>query len=491
MTQCVEKNQKYPVQPRRLPVSAEDPYEHDQLNRRETGEILTRLVSNIEGPCVIALDAGWGAGKTTFLRMWTESVRNEFPVVMFNAWETDFSGNPFLSLSEELLETLQSMDSEDVDKLRSAAREVTRWSSSILHPLSSALLNDIPGGSVIKASVDAVKTINENFSEDGLSQYGERKKAIREFKETLKQSAAKLSELHEGQPLLIVIDELDRCRPSYAVELLETAKHLFDIDGITFVLALNRCEMEHSVRAIYGTGFDSERYLRRFFDIDLLLPDVDRKSFIEEQLRESNIGTYLYASGPYFNPGNLDDRERQIIKGWLTEFLGSTSFDLRTVQQSLRRLGAVLTMRGLEKRIFLRQAVFAVILRALDNDLYRRLIAGDVTDKELSDVIFNRTSDKFRTNDELYGGRIQLEIEIIQLARGTQRKHKQDIETPLLDHYQSVVNGTKDSKEFNCAEKIVRESFEYSQGKSIFLQPFEKFLSVVSDLELVSPDLLD
>ena len=481
MTQCVEKNQKYPVQPRRLPVSAEDPYEHDQLNRRETGEILTRLVSNIEGPCVIALDAGWGAGKTTFLRMWTESVRNEFPVVMFNAWETDFSGNPFLSLSEELLETLQSMGSEDVDKLRSAAKEVIRRSFSNLPSVSAALLELIPGGGAIKAGSDVVKAINESLSEDGLSQYGERKKAIREFKEILKQSAAKLSELHEGQPLLIVIDELDRCRPSYAVELLETAKHLFDIDGITFVLALNRPEMEHSVRAIYGTGFDSERYLRRFFDIDFRLPDADRKAFVEEQLRNSNIIPYL---------GEIRDEVKQVVHGWLTEFSNSPLFDLRTVQQSLRRLGVVLAVAKIGNVGFLEEAVFAVILRAVNHDMYRRLRIGNATDKEIFNALFSVTPETFGITNPSDGGRFWLETQIITIARGMQIENKKaDIRTPLFDDLRSISeNGYKEESYMDrtfasCIVESCKEGFRANKK-------IRDFLSAVEMLELVSPELL-
>ena len=94
-----------------------------------------------------------------------------------------------------------------------------------------------------------------------------------------------LGEKSEGdRPLVVVIDELDRCRPSYAAELLEVAKHLFTVDHIVFVLAVNRSELAHSIRALYGSEFDAQGYLRRFFDVDFQLPDSARKPFIEESL---------------------------------------------------------------------------------------------------------------------------------------------------------------------------------------------------------------
>lgn len=101
------------VQPREIDVRASNPFEADLLDRREAVDTLTHLVGNLEGPCVIAVDAAWGFGKTTFLRMWSQHLRNQgFSVVAFNAWETDFSEDPFLTLSTELTEGLQSDDRE-------------------------------------------------------------------------------------------------------------------------------------------------------------------------------------------------------------------------------------------------------------------------------------------------------------------------------------------------------------------------------------------
>lgn len=77
-----------------------------------------------------------------------------------------------------------------------------------------------------------------------------------------------------------MIDELDRCRPSYAVELLEIAKHIFAADRIVFVLAINRDQLAHAVKALYGIEFDAEAYLRRFFDLDFHLPVPELDDFI-------------------------------------------------------------------------------------------------------------------------------------------------------------------------------------------------------------------
>ena len=80
------------IQPRIIKFPKDDPFANDLLERRESIEFLTHLVGSFEGPCVMAIDAPWGHGKTTFLKIWSEYLREqEFRIIEFNAWETDFS----------------------------------------------------------------------------------------------------------------------------------------------------------------------------------------------------------------------------------------------------------------------------------------------------------------------------------------------------------------------------------------------------------------
>ena len=119
------------IQPREINVPENDPFKNDLLGRKESVEVLTHLVGSLEGPCVLAVDAAWGSGKTTFLRIWAQYLRNQgFPVVEFNAWETDFVGDPFVSLSTELTEGLRAYTDETlatkIDNTRKVAKEVIR-----------------------------------------------------------------------------------------------------------------------------------------------------------------------------------------------------------------------------------------------------------------------------------------------------------------------------------------------------------------------------
>ena len=120
------------VQPPEIEIPKENPFRNDLLYRSEAVDTLTHLVGNLEGPCVLAIDAAWGFGKTTFFNMWSQNLRNQrFPLVAFNAWKTDFFEDPFLTLSTELTEGLQSRvttpPGEIMKNLKDASQKVLRW----------------------------------------------------------------------------------------------------------------------------------------------------------------------------------------------------------------------------------------------------------------------------------------------------------------------------------------------------------------------------
>ena len=158
---------KIRIQPRDIEVPEGDPFEEDLLGRKEPAEALTSIIGSIEGPCVLALDAGWGLGKTTFLKMWAQDLQNQgFPVVRFNAWETDFTEEPFVALSAELTEALNQWADrglkDKIGPLAKAAEEVVRRS--------------IPGA--VRAWTAGLVDISPIFEPEGLSAYAGAKESI-------------------------------------------------------------------------------------------------------------------------------------------------------------------------------------------------------------------------------------------------------------------------------------------------------------------------
>ena len=267
------------VRPAEVEVPEDTPFKHDLLDRQKPAEILTELVNSIDGPCVLAVDAAWGAGKTTFFKMWAQHLRNEeFPVVSFNAWETDYADDPFLSLVSEITEGLRERKemkfSEKIQDTKEAAKKVlVRAIPGLLRIATSGVLD-------IQPLIRKTDRILSSFAETQITKYQEAQRSIVGFRDKLTQMAQALVESRD-RSIIVMIDELDRCRPSYAVELLEVAKHLFEVEHIVFVLAVNRTQLAHSIRSLYGSDFDAGGYLRRFFDVDFMLPEPDRSQFLK------------------------------------------------------------------------------------------------------------------------------------------------------------------------------------------------------------------
>lgn len=90
-------------------------------------------------------------------------------------------------------------------------------------------------------------------------------------------------------PFLIFIDELDRCRPTYAIAMLERIKHLFNIPGIAVVLATDTSQLAHSIKSVYGQDFDSQKYLQRFLSRTYPLPSPPVANFIDAIVGPSGV----------------------------------------------------------------------------------------------------------------------------------------------------------------------------------------------------------
>ena len=385
---------KIRIQPREIEVPTDDPFRNDLLGRKDLVEILTRLVVSIEGPCVLAIDAGWGNGKTTFLRIWAQHLRDlKFPVVEFNAWETDFSEEPFVALSTELTESLKAYSSgtvaEKLSDTTKAAKELLRRAVPGIVRLATAGVVDV--NSLMGSEV---RDLLGSYAEERLAAYREERNSVKEFKQTLGDMAAALAESQEGRPVVLLIDELDRCRPTYAVELLEVAKHLFSVDHVVFVLAVNRLELAHSIEALYGNRFDAQGYLRRFFDVDFRLPEVDRVRFIDTILDGRNLDKHFGRAFPrnaVLANASEAIRDGVLARDILRAFFSTPDLSLRRIVQAIHHLGLVFATATQGQWRFPIAAVVALILRTIDRETYSRFCRGEITDMEVVDAVFGRT----------------------------------------------------------------------------------------------------
>ncbi len=249
----------------------------DILGRAETGKRLSDLLERIEDPVVVALDGRWGSGKSHFLKRWVgaHTLENDgrATVVYFDAFANDFLDDPLIGLTGAIAERLPEREAKLTEKVKSAAFKLARPLLRIGASAATAGATEWAGpvlDEAIKAGHKEAETAAEVFwrREDG------RKAAMQQFHDSLMQlTAASAKDEGDGKPLIVVIDELDRCRPDYALAMLETVKHFFAVPRVHFVLGVNLEALEHMVRARYGAGIDAGDYLKRFISLTMHLPE--------------------------------------------------------------------------------------------------------------------------------------------------------------------------------------------------------------------------
>ncbi|MCZ0945274.1 MAG: P-loop NTPase fold protein [Gammaproteobacteria bacterium] len=327
------------IKPKDIDVPEDNPFQYDALDRKGTVEILARLIVSIEGPGVVGIDADWGNGKTTFLRMLHQFLaKRRVPVVSFNAWESDYVSDPFTAIVTELTDALEEYANEPGAEIATTIKTGLVHAKAVIKARAPTMLRSLVAEVPVagKALEEVVAGFADSQEDDRITAYREARKSVEEFSTVLEDIARLVPTGIEHGPLVVMIDELDRCRPSYAVELLEVAKHLFAVDGVVFVIAVNRSELAHSVQALYGQGFDAKGYLGRFFDVDFRLPDSDRSRFIKDVIDAVGIRAYLGRTADQSGSNEL-----LTLMSMLEAFFGEPVISLRTAARAIHHLGVV------------------------------------------------------------------------------------------------------------------------------------------------------
>ena len=245
-------------------------FEGDFLDRTKISKQLSELVEKIDDPIVVALDDKWGSGKTYFLKRWVAAHKTQndgtATTVYFDAFESDYLSDPLVSLISAVSQRIPKGQESTLKKWKAAAAKLAKPAFGIA--LSVAAFGAKQHLEELgDAIADAVSAETKDATLDLWKREQERLDSMAAFKGYLAQLANE-----EHSRIVIVVDELDRCRPDYALSVLETIKHFFTVPKVHFVLGVNREALENSVKARYGSDIDAERYLRKFINLSFSLP---------------------------------------------------------------------------------------------------------------------------------------------------------------------------------------------------------------------------
>ena len=319
---------------------------NDSIGRNKDIVNFIKIIDSIDESYSIALNSYWGSGKTFFVKQvkmildavteesytkvegdaavlskWVQISQNmqlkKHVPIYYDAWANDCDDDPIYSLVYQMI--LDTENNKGIkDKI--SLSDVLSVAGKITGAIAGFDPNDI--ADAFKKG-DFLETLRERKDID---------KRIEEYIDKLLPNGC--------DRLLIIVDELDRCNPEFAVKLLERIKHYFNNDRVTFVFAVNLAELQHTIKHHYGVNFNASRYLDRFFDLPIKLPAIDIDKFIESQdvyagiydfdssmksvikkynlqlreiLRYITVSKYIVANDAYFGSSQIRNARNVII----------------------------------------------------------------------------------------------------------------------------------------------------------------------------------
>ena len=351
-------------------IDKEEPWSDDKLERKKVAQALTNLVSRQSEPLVVSLHGDWGTGKTFLLKRWQHDLgrNNNFKSIYFNAWEDDFHGDPLVAIIGQLSDALDDVPYKTIiEKVKKSAKPLLA---------QSAL------GVIAKTTGINLHEALEKIANGALTQYSKQQESKKELKEQLNNLSEKVKK-ETGNPLVFIIDELDRCRPTFAIELLERVKHIFDIPDIVFVLGVNRGELCKAISSVYGE-IDSDVYLRRFFDMEFTIPESNAEVFCLYLIYEYKLQDYFDKLTSKAK-NKIHQHDCSVFSTFFPKFCSYLGLSLRDIDYCIRSITFV--GKTIKERHSMQPTLVGIliILRLKNPILYRNFVqekslAGAVMD---------------------------------------------------------------------------------------------------------------
>ncbi|MCI8347372.1 MAG: hypothetical protein HFJ12_05465 [Bacilli bacterium] len=280
---------KYELEPN--DENLKETIEKNFLGRNSKLVMLSKLLVNVKENLTISVDGKWGSGKTFFIKQfkylvdhiedYTEDriingndkqsfkkLHETHLVVYYNAWENDMHTNPLESLIYNILNEYPKMKNQIAD-FKDFKKMFKSFCRDFLYSVSGELF-DINNFDQINSFDDLAKKITT---------IEEKKIAFNKLVDEI---------LEDKQRLILIIDELDRCKPTFAVEMLEVIKHFYTNDKITIIVSTNNSELSNTIKNYYGNDFDGYGYLNKFYDFIISLEIKDIKSYLQNQFNFCN-----------------------------------------------------------------------------------------------------------------------------------------------------------------------------------------------------------
>lgn len=368
-------------------------FEKCKFDRKKYAQNLTKVIELYPSGFVMALNNEWGAGKTTFLNMWKKYLEeNGFTAIYFNAWENDFDTSPLVAIISELQEKINKINEEIPKNL---LKYGSLFAKNLIPEITKNIIKKylhIDDGDIFE---HIVKSSTEILDAE-INNYTNRKQNIRRFKDELTKYID--SNIRKSsKPLIFIIDELDRCKPTYSVELLEVLKHFFSIDNVVFVLSIDKDQLSNSIKGYFGSeNFDSVDYLRRFIDFEYSLPEPSKEAYIEYL-------TEYYELEPYFK--STENKTAQCAIRDFNDFnmisaIYLSNHSLRHIEKYFIHARIVFYTFPNNAILFPSLTFFLIYLKTFNKSIYNSIENKTISFDELSSVYCDLVKNKINAENE-------------------------------------------------------------------------------------------
>lgn len=318
------------------------PWHDDRLGYRELGETFTNLVTSITDTRVISIEAGFGHGKTYFRKNWAQHLRDAGEVVIeIDAMLSDHSGEPVVTFLGAMLEQIETTDPSRFETAKAAAKKmggvvvraglkaVLRSGAEEIIDFAAEQSDSVTLDEIIEGVGGKLSDVAAGLIDSQLATENARK---RELPEQLGILRDLLTEEKGTERVIVIVDELDRCHPEYAIALLEAMKVVFNLDGFVFCLMVNAHALERLADHRFGKHEQGERYLDKFVDMRLRLEakqDVKLVAVRDLILKLPKV-SIPFAEGEEFLP----ERAAEVAQG----ILKVENFTMRQIERVVGRL---------------------------------------------------------------------------------------------------------------------------------------------------------
>ncbi|HJV25641.1 MAG TPA: P-loop NTPase fold protein [Aromatoleum sp.] len=372
-----------------LVVEDSDGFRNDVLQRQQFGDALSNLVARSTDELVISLDGKWGEGKTTFVKMWQGLLKEKgIPSIYIDAFQNDYTGDAFISIASAITSyadqhTAEGHKSSDFkDKAKKVGVRLLSWTTKV--GIKAATL-----GIIKESDIEALSEIGEEVAADTsetiadlvkerLSAHGKETEVIRSFRESLSNLPATLTDNTSGR-LVIVIDELDRCKPSFAVEVIEKIKHLFSVKNVAFLLVMHKQQLEEAIKSVYGNNIDAHTYLQKFINVETTIPKRvsdrygnDIELYSKKLLQLHEITTWG------------DDRN---IVDCLVPLALHFNLSLRQLEKAFTNLAIIYSTSGENHLRLVPIIVFIAVVKVVNPNVFGNLLVGKISFSSLCEQL--------------------------------------------------------------------------------------------------------